>query len=264
MHILVLTDRDWTHPQGGGTGANLYGQVSRWLAWGHRVSIVACSYPGAKSFERIGLARDPPAGRALDRLPPRHLQAMARPRPGPRRRARGGERHHLPHPGLDAHAAGHPGAPHPPPPLPGGARAPGRRGGARARDDAAAAALPGLALHHDLQRDRRGDRGDRDRPRPDRRELHRRRARRLRAGRAGGGAHPALPRAAQALQAHRRAARRARTGARGRARRGRGGRSPRRARGGDRRARAPRPGADARARGRGAQARAAPALVGRT
>ena len=53
MHILVLTDRDWTHPQGGGTGANLYGQVSRWLAWGHRVSIIACSYPGAKSFERI-------------------------------------------------------------------------------------------------------------------------------------------------------------------------------------------------------------------
>src|SRR4051794_37437024 len=38
VHILVLTDRDWTHPQGGGTGTNLYGQVSRWLAWGHRVS----------------------------------------------------------------------------------------------------------------------------------------------------------------------------------------------------------------------------------
>jgi glycosyltransferase involved in cell wall biosynthesis/O-antigen/teichoic acid export membrane protein len=53
MHILVLTDRDWTHPQGGGTGANLFGQVSRWLAWGHRVSVIACSYPGAESFERI-------------------------------------------------------------------------------------------------------------------------------------------------------------------------------------------------------------------
>ena len=26
-HILLLTDRDWTHPQGGGTGTNLYGQV---------------------------------------------------------------------------------------------------------------------------------------------------------------------------------------------------------------------------------------------
>ena len=27
-HILLLTDRDWTHPQGGGTGANLFGQVA--------------------------------------------------------------------------------------------------------------------------------------------------------------------------------------------------------------------------------------------
>lgn len=54
MHILVLTDRDWTHPQGGGTGTNLYGQVSRWLAWGHRVSVVACSYPGARRTETIG------------------------------------------------------------------------------------------------------------------------------------------------------------------------------------------------------------------
>ncbi len=50
-HILLLTDRDWTHPQGGGTGANLYGQVSRWIAWGHRVTVVAGSYPGAAAFE---------------------------------------------------------------------------------------------------------------------------------------------------------------------------------------------------------------------
>ena len=54
VHILVLTDRDWTHPQGGGTGANLYGQVSRWLDWGHRVSIVACGYEGGKREEQIG------------------------------------------------------------------------------------------------------------------------------------------------------------------------------------------------------------------
>jgi len=54
LHILVLTDRDWTHPQGGGTGANLFGQVSRWLAWGHRVSIVACGYEGCKPHEQIG------------------------------------------------------------------------------------------------------------------------------------------------------------------------------------------------------------------
>jgi glycosyltransferase involved in cell wall biosynthesis/O-antigen/teichoic acid export membrane protein len=51
-HILLLTDRDWTHPQGGGTGTNLYGQVSRWLAWGHRVTVVAGSYPGAALVER--------------------------------------------------------------------------------------------------------------------------------------------------------------------------------------------------------------------
>ena len=53
LHILVMTDRDWTHPQGGGTGANLFGQISRWVGWGHRVSVIASSYPGAKSFERI-------------------------------------------------------------------------------------------------------------------------------------------------------------------------------------------------------------------
>ena len=44
LHILVLTDRDWTHPQGGGTGTNLYGQVARWVAWGHRVTVVAGTY----------------------------------------------------------------------------------------------------------------------------------------------------------------------------------------------------------------------------
>jgi glycosyltransferase involved in cell wall biosynthesis/O-antigen/teichoic acid export membrane protein len=54
VHILVLTDRDWTHPQGGGTGTNLYGQVSRWLAWGHRVSVIAAGYEGADAVERHG------------------------------------------------------------------------------------------------------------------------------------------------------------------------------------------------------------------
>ena len=53
MHILVLTDRDWTHPQAGGTGTNLYGQVSRWLAWGHRVSVIACGYPGCAEREEL-------------------------------------------------------------------------------------------------------------------------------------------------------------------------------------------------------------------
>src|SRR5215212_2125196 len=52
-HILVLTDRDWTHPQGGGTGTNLYGQVARWVAWGHRVTVVAGDHPGARRVERL-------------------------------------------------------------------------------------------------------------------------------------------------------------------------------------------------------------------
>jgi glycosyltransferase involved in cell wall biosynthesis/O-antigen/teichoic acid export membrane protein len=51
LHILVLTDRDWTHPQGGGTGTNLYGQVARWLEWGHRVTVIAGDYPGAAPVE---------------------------------------------------------------------------------------------------------------------------------------------------------------------------------------------------------------------
>jgi glycosyltransferase involved in cell wall biosynthesis len=54
LHVLVMTDRDWTHPQGGGTGTNLYGQVARWVAWGHRVSVIACTYEGCEPFERIG------------------------------------------------------------------------------------------------------------------------------------------------------------------------------------------------------------------
>lgn len=54
LHILLLTDRDWTHPQGGGTGTNLYGQVARWVAWGHRVTVIAGTYPGAQDVEELG------------------------------------------------------------------------------------------------------------------------------------------------------------------------------------------------------------------
>jgi glycosyltransferase involved in cell wall biosynthesis len=54
LHILIISDRDWTHPQGGGTGTNLFGQVARWIAWGHRVSVIACSYPGAPAREQVG------------------------------------------------------------------------------------------------------------------------------------------------------------------------------------------------------------------
>jgi glycosyltransferase involved in cell wall biosynthesis len=53
LHILVLCDRDWTHPQGGGSGANLREQSLRWAAWGHRVSFLACSYPGAPAREVV-------------------------------------------------------------------------------------------------------------------------------------------------------------------------------------------------------------------
>jgi glycosyltransferase involved in cell wall biosynthesis/O-antigen/teichoic acid export membrane protein len=60
-HILLLTDRDWTHPQGGGTGTNLYAQVSRWVQWGHRVTVIAGSYPGAQAVshphERLTIHR---------------------------------------------------------------------------------------------------------------------------------------------------------------------------------------------------------------
>jgi glycosyltransferase involved in cell wall biosynthesis len=53
MHILVLCDRDWTHPQGGGSAANLREQSARWVEWGHRVSFLACSYPGAAAHEVV-------------------------------------------------------------------------------------------------------------------------------------------------------------------------------------------------------------------
>jgi glycosyltransferase involved in cell wall biosynthesis len=54
LHILVLADRDWSHHDTGGNGANLNAQISRWVAWGHRVTVVAGDYPGAKRFEQLG------------------------------------------------------------------------------------------------------------------------------------------------------------------------------------------------------------------
>jgi glycosyltransferase involved in cell wall biosynthesis/O-antigen/teichoic acid export membrane protein len=50
----VLADRDWTHPQGGGSGANLREQALRWTGAGNRVTIVCCTYPGAAKVERDG------------------------------------------------------------------------------------------------------------------------------------------------------------------------------------------------------------------
>lgn len=54
LNILVLADRDWTHPQGGGTGANVHHHVAHWAEWGHNVTVVAGIYPGAAEFERFG------------------------------------------------------------------------------------------------------------------------------------------------------------------------------------------------------------------
>jgi len=71
----VLSDRDWTHPQGGRTGTNLHAQVTRWLAAGHRVTIVACSYDGAQALERDGKLTRHRIGGPLDCIPARGLEA---------------------------------------------------------------------------------------------------------------------------------------------------------------------------------------------
>jgi glycosyltransferase involved in cell wall biosynthesis len=54
LKILVLADRDWTHHDTGGNGANLYAQISRWVEWGNEVTVVAGDYPGAQRVERYG------------------------------------------------------------------------------------------------------------------------------------------------------------------------------------------------------------------
>src|SRR3954449_5705241 len=51
-HILVLADRDWTHPQAGGTGTVLRAQALRWLKGGHRVTVIAGAYDGAERVSR--------------------------------------------------------------------------------------------------------------------------------------------------------------------------------------------------------------------
>jgi glycosyltransferase involved in cell wall biosynthesis len=53
LKILVLADRCWSHPQGGGTGANLYAQVRRWADAGHELTVIAGDYPGAQRVERL-------------------------------------------------------------------------------------------------------------------------------------------------------------------------------------------------------------------
>ncbi|MFL5822190.1 MAG: glycosyltransferase [Solirubrobacteraceae bacterium] len=53
MHILVLADRDWTHPEGGGSGQNLRRQVEQFRSEGHRVSVISSGYPGSRRLETI-------------------------------------------------------------------------------------------------------------------------------------------------------------------------------------------------------------------
>lgn len=53
LNILVLADRDWTHPQGGGTGLNVYENVARWARAGHAVTLIAGEYPGSLRTEEI-------------------------------------------------------------------------------------------------------------------------------------------------------------------------------------------------------------------
>ncbi len=53
LNILVLADRCWSHPQGGGTGANLLAQVLRWAEAGHQVTVITGDYPGAQRVERV-------------------------------------------------------------------------------------------------------------------------------------------------------------------------------------------------------------------
>jgi glycosyltransferase involved in cell wall biosynthesis len=54
MHILILTDRDWGHPEAGGTGVHLTGQVDHWLEWGHSVTVIAGGYSTAPQREQRG------------------------------------------------------------------------------------------------------------------------------------------------------------------------------------------------------------------
>ena len=52
MHVLVLTDRDWSHPEAGGTGTTLRSLVWRWLDAGNRVTIISGAFEGSVAVER--------------------------------------------------------------------------------------------------------------------------------------------------------------------------------------------------------------------
>ena len=265
-HILVLTDRDWTHPQGGGTGTNLYGQIARWVAWGHRVTVIAGDYPGAKSVEE--LAPNLVVHRMGTRLTvfPRAAWATLRGVgkdadvvlevvngiafftplwPWLRTKPRVALVHHV-HQDHYVHELGTP--------------RPRRRLPARA--PAAARPLQGHPRPHHLERRARGPHRARGGVGPHPRRLHGRRAGAVPPHGARRAPDAPLPRPHQAVQAPRGPARRARGGAGGapgdRGRR----RPPAGARGGDRPPRPARPRDAARLRRRGGQGRALRARVG--
>ena len=268
MHILVLSDRDWTHPQAGGTGTNLHGQVVALArvgtpGHGHRLLLPGRGAARARrrgsTIHRIG-GRSTVFPRAIWRqwrgLVPdadvvlEVMNGISFLTPLWLRTPRVVLVHHI-HRDHYVRGAG-----------------PGRAAWRRFLLETAPlqAPLPRLALAHDLRRVGATDIAEHGIPRgADRRELHRRGAEALLARRraARERAHAALPRPAQALQAHRarcstcsRPCPRPRSTSPARATTATQLEAEIEARGlGDRRA-------HARLRERGAQARAAPALVG--
>src|SRR3954467_6099108 len=107
-HILVLADRDWTHPQAGGTGTVLRAQVLRWIDAGHRVTVIAGAYDGAERVSRpherlqihpmgTRLTVVPRGGDAAAGVPARGVGDAARRRARRRRRARGRQRDRVLH-----------------------------------------------------------------------------------------------------------------------------------------------------------------------
>lgn len=53
FNVLILNWRDPTHPQAGGAEAYMFEMARRWVSWGHRVSWLTASYPGATYDETI-------------------------------------------------------------------------------------------------------------------------------------------------------------------------------------------------------------------
>lgn len=52
-HILILNWRDIAHPRGGGAERVTHEVALRWVSWGHRVTMLAATFPGAQPEEVI-------------------------------------------------------------------------------------------------------------------------------------------------------------------------------------------------------------------